>query len=84
MIAFKNDDEKHAWDLYVAGLMACDNVTINNGLAHADELLAARREREPDPPIESNDARHLAKELMRHLPGDIMLKTLLKEMGHDV
>jgi|HubBroStandDraft_6_1064221.scaffolds.fasta_scaffold1271355_2 hypothetical protein len=29
-------------------------------------------------------AAQLAKELMRHLPGDILLKTLLKEMGFDV
>lgn len=47
MITFRNDDEKHAWDLYVAGFSAHPDVTLPEGIEYADELIGHRREREP-------------------------------------
>ena len=47
MITFRNDDEKHAWDLYVAGALACPGLVESKCLEAADTILAGRREREP-------------------------------------
>ena len=52
MITFRNDDEKHAWDLYVAGALACPGLVESKYLEAADTILAGRREREPQPSTE--------------------------------
>lgn len=47
-MTFRNDDEKHAWDLYVAGTAAREPSSAGCVLV-ADKLLEARRERENKP-----------------------------------
>jgi hypothetical protein len=48
MITFKDDDEKHAWDLYVAGATSAWSPGVTIDAADiADQLLVYRREREP-------------------------------------
>lgn len=47
MITFKNDDEKHAWDLYVAGALEAEGITRQQVRDLADWCLERRREREP-------------------------------------
>jgi hypothetical protein len=46
MITFKNDDEKHAWDLYSAALIKL-GTSIEDSTTLADVALKFRREREP-------------------------------------
>jgi hypothetical protein len=49
MIRFKDEDEKHAWDLYVAGSLSRAGCSFDHAIDHADDALEFRRVREPKP-----------------------------------